>query len=113
MSDKVVSYLRTAVPILWGSILGWLLTQFPGIPEGLSNWLHSQVEVVVALSIFVWYAVWRWLEPRLPDGLTKLFLGSAQTPVYVGPQDTVVTIKEVDTQPMEPPTAPNGSFPPR
>lgn len=99
MSDKVVSYLRTAVPIFWGSILGWLLTQFPGIPEGLSDWLHSQVEVVVALCIFAWYALWRWLEPRLPDSITKILLGSAKTPVYVNPHDTVVKVDMDEPQP--------------
>lgn len=38
--------------------------------------------IVAAVLIGAWHAFWRWLEPKLPDWLTRAVLGSAKTPVY-------------------------------
>lgn len=87
LSDRVVSYLRTIVPIWWGALVTWLLGQVPV----LSTWLDSlgidptSATVVTAVSGVVtaaWYVVWRWVEPRLPDWLTRIVLGSARPPAY-------------------------------
>jgi hypothetical protein len=40
------------------------------------------LSLLVVASIAVWYAIARWLEPRLPDWLTRLVLGSAAAPTY-------------------------------
>ena len=89
LSDRAVSYLRTAVPIAWGTLvtylLGWLAPHLPGelgplLVDALGG--EAAVTLVVALAIAGWYALWRILEPRLPDSLTRIVLGSATSPVY-------------------------------
>ncbi|MNH37371.1 hypothetical protein D3C79_982680 [compost metagenome] len=81
------SILRTIVPALWGSFIGWLLALVP-ILEPLRGDLLSYSDVLLpivsAVLIGAWYAFWRWLEPRLPDWLTRVVLGSAKAPVYQG-----------------------------
>ena len=89
LSDRAVSYLRTAVPIAWGSLvsvlLGWLAPHLPGelgplLVEALGG--EATVTLVVGLAIAGWYAVWRLLESRIPDWLTRIVLGSSAAPVY-------------------------------
>lgn len=103
LSDRAVSYLRTAVPIAWGTLvtylLGWLAPHLPGelgplLVDALGG--EAAVTLVVALAIAAWYAVWRVLEPRIPAWLARVVLGSSSTPVYapviavVGPDGTTV-----------------------
>jgi hypothetical protein len=85
--EKVPAYLRTVVPVLWGSLLAWLAVQIPAIPDAWEEWLGSDqgVALVSAAVITLWYAFWRWLEPKLSPFLTRLLLGSNLTPVYVDP----------------------------
>jgi len=88
LSDRVVAFLRTAVPVVWGYIITWALTQFPAVADFLAGFnvdLNAQVVVsyVTGLATIAWYAVWRWLEPRIPAWLTALVLGSNRTPVYI------------------------------
>ncbi|MDI2019611.1 hypothetical protein [Paenarthrobacter nicotinovorans] len=81
------SILRTIVPALWGSFIGWLLALVP-ILEPLRGELLSYADVLLpiisAVLIGAWYAFWRWLEPRLPDWLTRIVLGSSKAPEYQG-----------------------------
>lgn len=83
----LTSILRTVVPALWGSLIGWLLSVAP-VLEPLRELLLSQADVLVpilgAVIIAAWYALWRWLEPLLPAWLVRAVLGSAKTPVYEG-----------------------------
>lgn len=83
----LTSILRTVVPALWGSLIGWLLAAVP-LLEPLRDLLLSQSEVLIpilgAVIIAAWYAFWRWLEPLLPAWLVRAVLGSAKTPVYEG-----------------------------
>lgn len=107
MSDKVVSYLRTFVPIWWGTAISWALANF----TGLADFLHSigidptsvaVVSGVTAIAIALWYALWRWLEPRLPDWLTRIVLGSAKAPAYAGtPGDGKAVVAVPETQPAD------------
>lgn len=90
MSDRVVSYLRTFVPIWWGVIVtgalarvGWLGGVLTTL--GLDPTAPVVVSAVTSLAIGLWYAAWRWLEPRLPDWLTRVVLGSAKAPTYAPP----------------------------
>lgn len=84
----LTSILRTVVPALWGSLVAWLVGVVPLLEPlqahllGLSDVI---LPVITAVIIGAWYAFWRWLEPRLPDWLTRAVLGSAKTPVYVQP----------------------------
>ena len=84
MSDKLTAWLRTVVPGLWAALVVFLVKQF-GLPSGVADWLSSTavteaVTNVVALAAV--YALIRWVEPRLPDGLTRILLGSAVPPTY-------------------------------
>lgn len=84
--SQIPAYLRTYVPVLWGAFITWLVATLPWIPQGLQDWLTSG-EVVLAVGVVVtalWYALWKWLEPRLPAWLTRLLMGSNQTPTYSG-----------------------------
>lgn len=89
LSDRVVSLLRTGVPAAWGVAVTWLLGLLaPHLPGGAGTWLEGvlrspeTITFVVGLSTLGWYALWRWLEPRLSLTLTRLVLGSARTPGY-------------------------------
>lgn len=81
----LISILRTVVPVLWGSFIAWLLGVAPVLEplrEDLLAYSDVLVPVVTAVIIGGWYALWRWLEPRLPDWLTRILLGSAKAPTY-------------------------------
>lgn len=83
----LTSILRTVVPALWGSLIAWLVGVLPLLAP-LEAQLLGLAEVILpvltAVIIATWYAFWRWLEPRLPDWLTRAVLGSAKTPTYQG-----------------------------
>jgi hypothetical protein len=81
------SILRTVVPALWGAFIGWAIGLLPILEphrEALLEYGTPLSAIVAAVLIGAWYAFWRWLEPRLPDWLTRAVLGSAKTPVYEG-----------------------------
>lgn len=81
----LISILRTIVPALWGSVIGWALTLLPVLEPLRADLLaygDFAVPVIAAVIIGGWYALWRWLEPLLPDWLTRILLGSAKSPVY-------------------------------
>lgn len=81
----LTSILRTVVPALWGSVIGWALTIVPVLEPLRADLLaygDLAVPVIGAAIIGGWYALWRWLEPKLPDWLTRVLLGSASAPVY-------------------------------
>lgn len=91
IAERVPGYLRTYVPVLWGAVvavvLRGLLPHLPGdVGTALGDWLSSEatLALVTTAAIAAWYALWRWAEPHVPDWLTRLVLGSAQTPVYGG-----------------------------
>ena len=84
LSAYVVSLLRTVVPVAWGSLIAWLLTVI-SLPAPVSGFLTAQTDLVVVVAIAAWYAGFRWLEPRLPAWLTRIVLGSNQTPSYAVP----------------------------
>ena len=81
----LTSLLRTLVPALWGSAIAWLIGVLPILApleadlDGLADIL---LPIITAVIIGAWYALWRWLEPRMPDWLTRAVLGSAKMPVY-------------------------------
>ena len=89
ISDKVVSLLRTAVPVAWGYVVAFALAKIPAAADFLASLgvdLNSVVVVnfVTGAATIAWYAVWRWAEPKLPAWLTRLVLGSNRAPSYVG-----------------------------
>lgn len=82
LSNRVVSLLRTFVPVVWGSAIAWLLSVAPWLPHQLTTFLTAQTDIIVVVAITGWYAAFRWLEPKLPPWLTCIVLGSNRTPVY-------------------------------
>lgn len=96
LSDRAVAILRTSVPVWWGSLVTWLLvslaTLLPAeLLEPLEELLRSEPAkalATVAVTL-VWYLLWRWLAPRIPDWLLRLALGSTRTPVYPGTRDAI------------------------
>ncbi|QAY69974.1 hypothetical protein [Xylanimonas protaetiae] len=95
MSDRIVSLLRTYVPKAWGLVVGallaWLGIHAPWAVHvldslGIDLTSPAAVLVVVAGSESAWYAIWRALEPRLPDWMTRIVLGSAKPPIYTPPE---------------------------
>lgn len=81
----LTSILRTIVPALWGSFIGWALALIP-VLEPLRAQLLAYGDlaapIIGTVIIGAWYALWRKLEPRLPDWLTRAVLGSAKAPTY-------------------------------
>lgn len=97
--------LRTIVPALWGSLIGWALALLPILEPLRADLLaygDLAVPIITAILIGAWYAIWRWLEPRLPDWLTRILLGSAKTPSYNTP-DTIPDEVAEDWHEVTPP----------
>lgn len=85
IEDQVTRYLRTAVPVLWGSIASFILQYVAtDLSEPLGNALYSEPVslAVTAVVIFVWYWIWGKVNPLLPDWLSRLVLGSEKEPTY-------------------------------
>jgi len=81
----LTSILRTIVPYLWGTFIGWALALVPVLEPLRADLLaygDAAVPIIAVILAAAWYALWRWLEPRLPDWLTRILLGSAKTPTY-------------------------------
>jgi len=103
LGDRGASYLRTVVPVIWGSVITQLLAvlapHLPGdVGATLSDWLSGEaaIALVTAVVIAGWYALWRIVEPRLPDWLTRILLGSAATPTYAKVVDGVAVVTALD-----------------
>lgn len=78
MSDLVLSYIRTFVPVGVATVLTWLASKYGIIlPEEMSTQLAI---AVTGLVIGIYYAIVRGLESRWP-WFGKL-LGAARQPEY-------------------------------
>lgn len=83
MSDWLRSLVRTVVPGAWAAFVLWLVSL--GLPQTAADWLGSETvasKVVELAALAAVYGFVRWIEPVLPDWLTRLFLGSAKAPSY-------------------------------
>lgn len=86
LPDRVVALLRTVVPSAWGALIVWLLSLVdwpPSVEQTISTQAGLITGLVTAIAIGAWYALWRWLEQKLPAWLVRIVLGSASTPTYV------------------------------
>lgn len=79
--DWGLSWVRTAVPLVWGFALTFLATRVPSLYALLvdNGAAYAVVEGAVTLA---WYGMFRWLERRLPPWLTRFVLGANTSPVY-------------------------------
>lgn len=85
MTSYLTSVLRTVVPMAWAAIVAWLLSNgwiSTDLADTISTWSPALTAAAVAVVGAVWYAVWRKLEPKLPDWVRRLLLGAAQAPTY-------------------------------
>jgi hypothetical protein len=85
-TDFGVSWIRTAVPVAWGSFLTWVASQVPGLEPVLNQPAAVGFSVVlVGVLTAAWYALMRKLEPMLPPWLTRFVLGANRRPTYPDP----------------------------
>jgi hypothetical protein len=83
VSDSLIAWLRTVVPTGWAALVAWLVSL--GAPAYLTTALGSATELVVLpIVLGVAYPLLRSIEPHLPDWLTRILLGSARPPTYLG-----------------------------
>jgi len=86
ISDYVVSVLRTVVPVAWGALITYLISLVPGVAPALAPAQPVIAGWGVAIAAAVtaaWYALMRKIEPKLPQWLAVIVLGSSQMPTYV------------------------------
>lgn len=95
--DWGLSWIRTGVPILWGYVLTFLATRVPDLYALLDN-PQLQAAVVGAVAL-AWYALMRWVEPRLPAWLTRIVLGANTAPWYTQGQVLKSTVETFNGTP--------------
>ncbi|MCP2166713.1 DUF1906 domain-containing protein [Goodfellowiella coeruleoviolacea] len=84
LTDYAVSFLRTAVPSLWGAAVAYLVS-LGVLPSGWSEQVETiSTTVLVPVCISAVYAVARWLENRawFPNWASRILLGSKRKPNY-------------------------------
>lgn len=94
MSDKVISWLRTVVPALWGLLVAWLVTRVPalsGIADGLNG---VGLSILVPIAVAAWKLVFNAAENALPSWLTAVLLGHPAAPTYLRPVSAPSMIAE-------------------
>ena len=85
LKPLLISLLRTAVSSVWVLFIGWLIVVYPPFQPLEAHLLavpELVLPIIVSVAAAAWYALWRWLEPKLPDWLTAALLGSSKAPVY-------------------------------
>ena len=83
MTDFILSLIRTVVPIIVGSVVGWLGARGIDVePEAVG----ALTAGIGALAGAIYYAAARWLEQRWP--ILGHLLGPAQAPVYPDSRET-------------------------
>lgn len=104
MSQYIISVIRTWVPIIVGSFIGWLVSLGVEVPENAQNAL---ILAIGGIAIGVYYAVIRWLEQKFPN--IGVLLGYVKQPVYIDPKkapqqqgDLYAEVKKI-TGPETPP----------
>lgn len=85
MSDKLTSWIRTAVPIAIGVLVTWLATRLGVVVDADTS--AAITSGVTGLAITLYYSLVRWAESRWPAA--GWLLGAAKAPVYVQPADNV------------------------
>jgi hypothetical protein len=88
VAGYLVSWIRTAVPSLWGAVIGFVISLgvIPSDMVGTTRDIGTAVLVPICISGF--YALARWLETRkwMPRKLVVALLGSANAPSYQAPE---------------------------
>lgn len=88
-----LAYLRTAVPVWWGSLLAFLAAQIPAVADFFAfideqvgeGWRQLAGFIAAAAVIYAYYWVARQIGRRWPAA-EKWLIGSSSQPVYVAPE---------------------------
>jgi hypothetical protein len=109
VSDVAISYIRTYVPIIWGTVIAFLVGRGIDIPALSDPALVAGV--LVPACIGLWYAAGRFIEQRWPK-IGRFMLGSKKTPHYTPPNAdgsyTITAVEEV--VPVDPDAALDEQF---
>ena len=76
-SDTIVSYIRTYVPVIVGTAIGWAVAA--GLPLSTST-QGDLTAALAAAAVAAWYALARLLEAKFP--WAGWLLGVPRQPVY-------------------------------
>jgi len=85
MSDKVIAWLRTVVPALWGLAVAWLVTRIPALAAVADGLNGIGLAVLVPAAIALWKWAFTAAEGALPPWLTAVLLGHPAAPTYTQP----------------------------
>lgn len=105
-SDVLISWLRTIIPMGWGLLVSWLLSNVGWLPDLLDSLNIDPndpkvVAGVVFLVMTAWYSVWRWVQKKkfswMPDVVIGLALGSSADPQYYRAQHAAGSVEVTDT----------------
>lgn len=78
LGDYGWSVLRTVLPAVIGAVVGWLVARQIVSPDDAPQ-VTASVTVVIQGA---WYALARWLEPRVPSWVTSLMGVVGKPPSY-------------------------------
>lgn len=94
VSDKVVAWLRTQVPVWWGLLVVFVLNKFDWL-QNVLDFLSIDptnpvvVTTVTSLVVGAVYVAIAWVQrnwgPYIPDWILRIFAGSIKTPNYTAP----------------------------
>lgn len=87
LSDLVTARLRTLVPVWWGLVVAWALSQWPNLGQALHDLgidpnSAAARAAVIGVCIWAWDYLWKRVEHVLPAWLTRIVVGSNKTPTY-------------------------------
>lgn len=101
LSDKVLSAIRTGVPMLVGLVVSYVLVHFGfAVPENVQTWLEGLLTFGIGYG---YYLAVRGLEGKWPN--LGWLLGAPAQPVYNTPSTMIAEVKP-GAYVVNPPNAP-------
>lgn len=85
MSDKVIAWLRTVVPALWGLAVAWLVTRVPALQVVADGLNGAGLAILVPVAVALWKWVFNAAQNAMPAWLTAVLLGHPAAPTYSRP----------------------------
>lgn len=91
-SDRIVRMIRSTVPVIWASLLAWLIARLPAVQSFL-DWVSAQlgIDVGEAIGLALAAAViiaFTWLAGKVQErwpAIGRWLLGSSLLPFYISP----------------------------
>lgn len=79
--DKLTDWVRTVVPVIWATVIAWLVRL--GVPESFAETLNEAGgPIVLPAVIAAVYGVLKGLESKMPPWLSKALMGSKHEPEF-------------------------------